>query len=59
VINSKEKKIDAKKVREEVKKTYAEAISRKNLISKGIKRVVRGADIKVASIKISAYKPAL
>jgi len=30
-MNSKEKKIDAKKVREEVKKTYAEAISRKNL----------------------------
>jgi len=30
-MNSKEKKIDAKKIREEVKKTYAEAISRKNL----------------------------
>ena len=30
-MKSKEKKIDAKKVREEVKKTYAEAISRKNL----------------------------
>lgn len=28
-MNSKEKKIDAKKIREEVKKTYAEAISRK------------------------------
>lgn len=31
MINSNEKKIDAKKVREEVKKTYTEAISRKNL----------------------------
>jgi len=30
-MNSKEKKIDVKKIREEVKKTYAEAISRKNL----------------------------
>ncbi|HDK26974.1 MAG TPA: arsenite methyltransferase [Candidatus Atribacteria bacterium] len=30
-MNAKEKKIDAKKIREEVKKTYAEAISRKNL----------------------------
>jgi arsenite methyltransferase len=30
-MNSKEKKMDAEKVREEVKKTYAEAISRKNL----------------------------
>lgn len=30
-MDSKEKKIDAKKIREEVKKTYAEAISRKNL----------------------------
>ncbi len=30
-MNTKEKKIDAKKIREEVKKTYAEAISRKNL----------------------------
>jgi len=30
-MNTKKKKIDAKKVREEVKKTYAEAISRKNL----------------------------
>ena len=30
-INSKGKKIDAKKIREEVKNTYAEAISRKNL----------------------------
>ena len=30
-MNSKEKKIDAKKIREEVKKTYAEAISRENL----------------------------
>jgi ubiquinone/menaquinone biosynthesis C-methylase UbiE len=30
-MNSKEKKIDSKKIREEVKKTYAEAISRKNL----------------------------
>jgi len=30
-MNSKEKKIDAKKIREEVKKTYAEAISRQNL----------------------------
>lgn len=29
-MNSKEKKIDSKKIREEVKKTYAEAISRKN-----------------------------
>jgi len=29
-MNSKEKKIDAKKIREEVKKTYTEAISRKN-----------------------------
>ena len=30
-MNFKEKKIDAKKIREEVKKTYAEAISRKNI----------------------------
>jgi len=30
-MNTKEKKVDAKKIREEVKKTYAEAISRKNL----------------------------
>ncbi len=30
-MNTKEKKIDAKKIRQEVKKTYAEAISRKNL----------------------------
>ncbi len=30
-MNSKEKKIDTKTIREEVKKTYAEAISRKNL----------------------------
>lgn len=30
-MNSKEKAIDAKKIREEVKKTYAEAISRKSL----------------------------
>jgi ubiquinone/menaquinone biosynthesis C-methylase UbiE len=30
-VNSKEKKIDVKKIREEVKKTYAEAISRKNI----------------------------
>lgn len=30
-MNSKENKIDSKKIREEVKKTYAEAISRKNL----------------------------
>jgi len=30
-MNTKEKKNDAKKIREEVKKTYAEAISRKNL----------------------------
>ena len=30
-MDSKEKKIDAKKIREEVKKTYAEVISRKNL----------------------------
>jgi len=30
-MNSKEKKIDAKKIREEVKKTYAEAISREKL----------------------------
>ncbi len=30
-MDSKEKKIDAKKIREEVKKTYAEAISRENL----------------------------
>ncbi len=29
-MNTKEKKVDAKKIREEVKKTYAEAISRKN-----------------------------
>ncbi|RXG65820.1 methyltransferase domain-containing protein, partial [Candidatus Atribacteria bacterium 1244-E10-H5-B2] len=29
-MNTKEKKIDAKKIREEVKKTYAEAISRKS-----------------------------
>ena len=29
-MNTKEEKIDAKKIREEVKKTYAEAISRKN-----------------------------
>jgi len=58
-MDSKRKKMDEKKVREEVKKTYAEVISRKNLISKGIRRVVRGTDMKVASIKISAYKPAL
>jgi len=30
-MNTKEKKVDAKKIREEVKKTYAEAISRKGL----------------------------
>ena len=30
-MNSKEKKIDTKTIREEVKKTYAEAISQKNL----------------------------